>query len=136
MWLDNLKDLKKASGKTTKQIAEETGIPEGTVKRILEGRTDDPYVSTLHKIVIALGGSLDMVLSDTNAVLVPQKIAEIKETAQAVEAEKEIAAAENAILQDQVKALTAEVELLKLKLQHKDELLALHNFYNKMKVGE
>lgn len=136
MWLDNLKELKKASGKTTKQIADETTIPESTVKRIFEGRTDDPYVSTLHRIVIALGGSLDTVLADTNAVLIPQKIAEIKEEAEVVEAKNELANAENAILQDKVKTLTAEVELLKIQLKHKEELLALHNFYNKMKVGE
>lgn len=136
MWLDNLKELKKVSGKTTKQIVEETSIPESTVKRIFEGRTDDPYVSTIHKIVIALGGSLDTVLSDTNAVLAPQKLAAIKETAEVVEAEKDVVTAENAILKDKVAALTAELDLLKMQLKHKEELLALHNFYNKMKVGE
>lgn len=136
MWLDNLRELKNKSGKTLEQLADETKIPESTVKRIFAGKTDDPYVSTIHRLVIALDGSLDTVLSDTNAVLVPQKIAEIKETAEVVGAEKELTSAENAILKDKVKALTAEVDLLKLQLKHKEELLALHNFYNKMKVGE
>jgi hypothetical protein len=30
-------------------------------------------------------------------------------------------------------ALTTEIELLKKELLHKEELLALHNFYNKLK---
>lgn len=133
MWLDNLKELKKKSGKTSKQIADETKIPESTVKRIFGGDTDDPYVSTIHRIVICLGGSLDHVLADTNAVLAPESLAEAKETARVAEAESDLIAAENKILRNKVAALTAEVELLNLKLAHKEELLALHNYYNKLK---
>lgn len=133
MWLDNLKELKKKSGKTSKQIADETKIPESTIKRIFGGDTDDPYVSTIHRIVICLGGSLDHVLADTNAVLAPESLAEAKETARLAEAESDLIAAENKILRDKVAALTAEVELLNLKLAHKEELLALHNYYNKLK---
>lgn len=133
MWLDNLKELKKKSGKTSKQIADETKIPESTIKRIFGGDTDDPYVSTIHRIVICLGGSLDHVLADTNAVLAPESLAEAKETARVAEAESDLIAAENKILRDKVAALTAEVDLLNLKLSHKEELLALHNYYNKLK---
>lgn len=133
MWLDNLKELKKKSGKTAKQIADETKIPESTVKRIFGGDTDDPYVSTIHRIVICLGGSLDHVLADTNAVLATESLAEAKETAGVAEAERDLIAAENKILKDKVAALTAEVDLLNLKLSHKEELLALHNYYNKLK---
>lgn len=133
MWLDNLKELKKKSGKTAKQIADETKIPESTVKRIFSGDTDDPYVSTIHRIVICLGGSLDHVLADTNAVLATESLAEAKETAGVAEAERDLIAAENKILKDKVAALTAEVDLLNLKLSHKEELLALHNYYNKLK---
>lgn len=32
MWIEALSDLKKASGKTTKQIAELSGVPIGTLK--------------------------------------------------------------------------------------------------------
>ena len=133
MWLDNLKELKKKSGKTSKQIADETKIPESTVKRIFSGDTDDPYVSTIHRIVICLGGSLDHVLADTNAVLATESLAAAKETAGVAEAERDLIAAENKILKDKVAALTAEVDLLNLKLSHKEELLALHNYYNKLK---
>lgn len=129
MWIDNLKELKKKSGKTTAQIADETKIPESTIKRIFGGSTDDPRVSTIRQIVICLGGSMDQVLADTNAVLTTESFAEVKETARAVEAESDLIAAENKVLRDKVAALTAEVDLLKLKLNHKDELLAVHNYY-------
>ena len=133
MWLDNLKELKKKSGMTSKQIADVTKIPESTIKRIFSGETADPYVTTIHRIVVVLGGSLDHILADTNAVLATESLVEAKETAGVAEAERDLLAAENKILKDKVAALTAEVDLLKLKLSHKEELLALHNYYNKLK---
>lgn len=48
MWLDNLKELKKRTGMSTKQIADKTNLPERTVTRIFGGDTDNPYVDTLH----------------------------------------------------------------------------------------
>ena len=129
MWIDNLKELKKKSGKTSAQIAEETKIPESTIKRIFGGSTDDPRISTIRQIVICLGGSLDQVLADTNAVLATESLAEVKETARAVEAESDLIAAENKVLRDKVAALSAEVELLNQKLSHKEELIAVHNYY-------
>lgn len=129
MWLDNLKELKKKSGKTSKQIADETKIPESTVKRIFGGDTDDPYVSTIHRIVICLGGSLDHVLADTNAVLATESLAEAKETAGVAEAERDLMATQNAILEAKVTALAQEVELLKMQIKYKDEIIAIHNYY-------
>ena len=136
MWLDNLKELKKSKGMTLTQIADATKIPESTIKRIFAGDTTDPYVTTIHRIVIALGGSLDHILAETNAVLAPESIVEVKENAGAVEAERNFVAAENAILKDKVAALTAENDMLKMQLKHREEIIALHNYYNKLKSGD
>jgi transcriptional regulator with XRE-family HTH domain len=133
MWLDNLKELKKAKGMTTKQIADATKIPESTIKRIFSGDTTDPYVTTIHRIVITLGGSLDHILADTNAVLATESLVEVKENANFVEAERDLILVENEMLKTKNAALTTEIELLKKELQHKEELLALHNYYNKLK---
>lgn len=132
MWLDKLKELKTAKGLTSKQIADATKLPERTIVRLFSGDTDNPYVDTLHRIVTALGGSLDDILADTKVVVATETLAEVKETADVAEAERDLVAAENAILKDKVAALTAEVDLLKMQLAHKDELLALHNFYGKL----
>ncbi len=129
MWLENLKELKKDKGMTFKQIADATKIPESTVKRIFAGDTDDPYVSTIHRIVMVLGGSLDHILADTNVVLASESLVEVKETADAVEAERDLIAVENDMLKSKNAALSTEIELLKKELQHKEELLALHNYY-------
>jgi transcriptional regulator with XRE-family HTH domain len=131
MWLDNLKELKKKTGMSVKQIADKTNLPERTVNRIFSGDTDNPYVDTLHRIVSVLGGSLDDILADTKVVVATESLVEVKEIAGAVEAERDLVLVENEMLQSKVAALTTEVELLKRELQHKDELLALHNYYIK-----
>ena len=132
MWLDNLKELKKSKGMTSKQIADATKIPESTIKRIFSGDTTDPYVTTIHRIAIALGGSLDHLLADTNAVLSTDNIVAVKENADVVEAERDLILAENAILKDKVAALTAEVEMLKRDIKHQEEIIAIHNYYKKL----
>ena len=136
MWLENLKELKKAKGMTTKQIADATKIPESTIKRIFAGETDDPYVSTIHRIVTVLGGSLDHILADTNAVLSTETLAEVKENATVVEAERDLVLAELEMLRAKTAAQETEILLLKEQLKHKEEILALINYFAKIKPIE
>lgn len=129
MWLDNLKELKKKANKTSKAISEETKLPERTVVRIFSGETENPTIDTLHRIVVCLGGSLDDILADTKAVVATESLVEVKETAGVMEAERDLVAAENEMLKTKVTALTAQIDLLTKEIQHKDELLALHKYY-------
>lgn len=133
MWLDNLKELKKAKGLSSKQIADQANLPERTVVRLFSGDTDNPYVDTLYRIVVVLGGSLDDVLSDTKTVVGNQDMVTLQEDVNRLTAELELAQTELTVLKEKNTALTAENDLLRLKLQHKEELLALHNYYNKLK---
>ena len=132
MWLDNIKELKKAKGMSTKQIAEATKLPERTVTRIFSGDTDNPYVDTLHRIVTVLGGSLDDILADTKVVVGDANLVTLQENVDVVTAERDLITAENAILKDKVATLTAENDMLKMQLKHKEEIIALHNYYNKL----
>jgi transcriptional regulator with XRE-family HTH domain len=129
MWLDNLKELKKTKGMTAKQIADKTNLPERTVNRIFSGDTDNPYVDTLHRIVTVLGGSLDDILADTKVVVSNESIVELKENVDVTTAQRDLIAVENEMLKTKNAALTTEIELLKKELAHKEELLALHNYY-------
>ena len=133
MWLDNLKELKKKTGMSSKQIAEMTHLPERTVSRIFAGESDHPYADTLDRIVKALGYDLGYIFADTEVIVASPKLVEIKDTVDVVEAERDLITAENAILKSKVDALTAEVELLKREIQHKDEIIAIHNYYIKQK---
>lgn len=143
MWLDNLKELRKAKGMSVKQIAEQTNLPERTVTRIFSGDTDNPYVDTLHRIVTVLGGSLDGILADTKVVVGGADLITLQADVDRLNGEVErlngelaLANAEIAVQKSKADALTAENEILRLKLEHKEELLALHNYYIKMKGNE
>ena len=136
MWLENLKELKKMKGMSVKQIAEKTRLPERTVNRIFSGDTDNPYVDTLHRIVTVLGGSLDDILADTKVVVATESLVEIKENAIVVEAERDLILVENEMLKTKVTAQTTEIELLKKELQHKEELLAVYNYFIKTRPAE
>lgn len=136
MWLDNIKELKKKTGMSTKQIVEKTNLPERTVIRIFSGETSSPLITTLIPIVNVLGGSLDDIFADTKVIVGDQNLATLKENVDTVTAELDLVTAENAILKDKVNTLNLEIEMLKLQLMHKDEIIALHNYYNKIKNNE
>lgn len=143
MWLENLKELKKERGVTNKYIAEATNLPERTVTRIFSGDTDNPYVDTLHRIVTVLGGSLDSILADTKVVVGGADLITLQEETNTLTAEVErlnaelaLVTAENTIQMDKVATLTAENDILRLKLEHKEEIIALHNYYIKMKTND
>lgn len=132
MWLDNLKELKKNTNLSVKQIADKTKLPERTVNRILAGETDHPRVDTLRLIVTALGGSLNDIFADTNVVVATETLVEVKEAVEVVEAERDLVLAELEMLRAKTAAQEAEIMLLKERLQHKEEIIALHNYYNKL----
>ena len=133
MWLENLKELKKRKGMTTKQIADATKIPESTIKRIFSGDTDNPYVDTVRRIAIALDSTLDEIFAETKVVVATETLAEVKETTEVVEAERDLILAELEMLRAKTIAQEAEIKLLHERLQHKDEILSLINYFAKIK---
>ena len=132
MWLNNLQEMKRRANKSTKQIASETNLPERTVSRIFSGETEHPQIDTLHPIVVCLGGSLNELFADTNVVVATESLLEVKEAAEVIEAERDLVLAELEMLRAKTTAQEAEITLLKERLQHKDEIIALHNYYNKL----
>jgi transcriptional regulator with XRE-family HTH domain len=131
MWLDNLKELKKSKGMSVKQIADATNLPERTVSRIFSGDTDNPYVDTLHRIVSVLGGSLDNILADTKTVVGDANLITLQNEVDRLNNEVILLQAKLSIAEDKVVTLTTENDILRMKLEHKEELLALHNYYIK-----
>lgn len=64
MWLEKLKEMKKQSGKTSKQISDETGVPKSTIDKLFSGQTKEPYISSTKLIVNCLGYTLDDLFSE------------------------------------------------------------------------
>lgn len=132
MLLDNLRKLKEVSDMTYEEIAEESKTPLSTVKHIFSGKCE-PLASTLYRIVKAMNGSLDDVLADTNIVLSPKTLAEVQETAEVIDAERKLVLAELEMLRAKTSAQETEILLLKEQLKHKEEILALINYFAKIK---
>ena len=105
MWLDNIKELKRVSGLSTKQIADKTNLPERTVSRVFSGDTPNPYADTLYRIVSVLGGSLDDILADSKAVVGSKTLATVQNELDQAMAELMLIKAENTVLNDKAKAL-------------------------------
>lgn len=136
MWLENLKELKKSKGMTVKQIADATKIPESTIKRIFAGDTDDPYVSTIHRIVTVLGGSLDQILADTNAVLSTESLVEVKESAEIAEAERDLVLTELEMLRTKTTEQEKEILVLRERVLQQDRILSLIDYFAKTRHAE
>ena len=120
---------------TYEQIAKESKTPLSTVKHIFSGKCE-PLASTLYRIVTVMNGSLDEVLADTNVIISPKTLAEVAENAAEVEAERDLIRAEVEMLRAKTAAQETEILLLKEKIRHQDELLAVYNYFTKIRPIE
>ena len=60
-WLTRIKEKKRASGMTNEELALASGIPQGTLNKILSGVSDDPKLSTLVTFSRVFNVSLDYI---------------------------------------------------------------------------
>ena len=56
---NQLKLLKERRKLTNQQLSDLSGVPIGTINRIMAGQTDNPSFQTVCDIVMAMDGSLD-----------------------------------------------------------------------------
>ena len=64
-YLDRIKNLKSQQKLTNDQLAERSGIPLGTLSKILAGMSDSPKLSTMISLCGALGCSVEYIVSGT-----------------------------------------------------------------------
>lgn len=143
MWLDNLKDARKRTGMSNKQIADKTFLTEKTISRIFSGDTSSPRVESIRLIASALDTSLDEIFAESHAVVGGEDLKTLQEQVDQLTAEldmliatRDILTTENAVLRDKIAVLTAEGDLLRLKLEHKEEIIAIHSYYMAKKPTE
>ena len=137
MWRERIIEAKKAKGITTKMMAERTPshITAETITRILNEKTDDPRIST----VLALGESVGLspweLFAESNALIAFQGFLTLQAEVEALKAQRDALAASVDGLNDKIVTLEVENNRLSLTLEHKEEIIALHNYYNKIKSG-
>lgn len=137
MWREQIIEAKKAKNITTKMMAEKVRLPEQTITRILSGKTETPRIDTVLDLGAAVGltprelfSETTSVLGDENFVVLQGKLDEATVALSALQIEFASLSAENTDLKVKNVSLQAENDLLRIKLEHKEEIIALHNFYN------
>lgn len=141
MWLDKLKELRKKSGVTNKYLAENMHRSERTIGRFFSGEAD-LGIDELQKMVALMGGSLDDVLDESDFKLptpeveaLKKEIASLSTTIEEMKANEMLLQAEIAVLKDKIVSLTAENDILRIKLEYEQKITSLHNYYNKFGSG-
>lgn len=135
MWLENLREARTKTNKSVKQIAEETGVTEKTLTRIFSGNAKMPRFETLALIASACDTSLEEIFAESCARLASGDLIALQEKVDQLTSELSIITAELSVSNGKVASLTAENDMLRLKLEHKDEIISLHNYYNSVRSG-
>lgn len=146
LWRNSLREMREKKGMSFKAIAEKENLSEKSVIRVFSGEAKSPGVDLIRRIIHAMDGSFSEVFSESSAVIVCENVAalqadydrlanELAQTKALVElreAERDLGLAEIAQLKNELATEKQKNDLLTLKLQHKEEIIALHNYYNKL----
>ena len=113
MWLEKIIEAKKAQGLTTKTMSERSRahLTERTIARILNRETKAPKIDVILDLGATVGLSAHQLFAETD--LVPLDRDELDR------------------LKCLIKELTAEIELLRLKVKYQEDIIELHNRYSK-----
>lgn len=130
MWLDNVKELKKRTGMKNKEIAAKANLSEKTVENFFAGVSKSPSMDTAIKIIRALGGSLDEIFAETGAVIGNKKLEALQEERDNLVIDLAGERAENAKLRTEIQILTLKLEHKDEILLHKDKIIAMHERNN------
>jgi transcriptional regulator with XRE-family HTH domain len=158
-WLINLIELKNRTDISLKQMAEMENLSEKSVSNVFLGKSKNPGVDLIRRIIHALGGSWREIFGESDAVIGSQDLVTLQAEVDRLTKENRILISlqtevdrlktENAMLtsnlnmanldlsvqKDKVMTLESEIKILRLKLEYEEKLVAVHNFYNKLNTN-
>lgn len=125
MYRCRLEELRKEKGLSYKKWSEESEVSVDTIDRVIHPenpKKDSPRVNTLEDLCKVLGVELWEIfyLGDRSFVALQAEIVTLK-------SERDALVAENAVLKEKIDTLKDKVDSLK------DDIIATHNYYNKLK---
>lgn len=140
-WLINVIELKnRRIDLSINQIAEKENLSEKSISNVFSGKSKNPGVDLVRRIIHALGGTWSEIFGESGAVIGGQDLAALQKEVDRLTEEVtllsnklDISNLENTVLKDKVTALENENKLLCVKLEYEEKLVAVHNFYNKLK---
>lgn len=142
-WLVNLIELKNRTDISLKQIAEKENLSEKSVSNVFFGKSKNPGVDLVRRIIHALGGTWREIFGESGAVIGGQdliamqaEVDRLTEEVAVLESKLDIASLELAVQKDKVVALENENKILCLKLEYEEKISSLHNYYMKLKSND
>jgi transcriptional regulator with XRE-family HTH domain len=139
-WLINLIELKNRTDISLKQIAEKINVAEKSVSNVFLGKSKNPGIDLVRRIIGALGGSVSEIFGESGAVIGGQDLVTLQtevdrltEEVARLTSSLNIANIDLAVQKDKVVALENENKLLCLKLEYEEKINAVHDYYNKLK---
>ena len=134
-WLINLNNYRVQIDMPLREVAEKSTVSEKQVHRIFSGESKNPGVEPVRKIIRAMGTTINEIFEESGAVIGGQDLVTLQAKVDELTATISLLEAENTVLKGKADALSAENDLLRLKLEHKEEIISLHNYYIKAKSG-
>ena len=133
MFRERLNEEKKRLGITAKSVSAMAKLhtPEETISRVLSGKTSDPGVCTVLDIGEAMGLAPYEIFMDATLAAEFRAFLDLKSRSDETEAERIRLSAENDNLKITNVSLSQKIEKLEAELEHKKEIIALHEYYNK-----
>jgi transcriptional regulator with XRE-family HTH domain len=139
-WLINLIELKNRTDMSFKQIAEKINTAEKSVSNVFLGKSKNPGIDLVRRIIGALGGSVSEIFGESGAVIGGQDLVALQaevdrltEEVALLTSSLNIANLDLTVQKDKVIALENENKLLCLKLEYEEKINAVHDYYNKIK---
>ena len=134
MFRERILEEKKRLNLSAKTMADTSRLhlPEETISRVLSGKTADPGISTVLDLAETVGLKPYETFMDATLAAEFKAFLELKSRSEETEAERIRIVAENENLKATNAGLVDRIRVLEMKLEHKEELLALHNHYNKI----
>ena len=130
-WLINLNEYRIKINMPLNEVAEKANVSEKSTRRIFSGESKNPGVEPVRRIIRAMGCTINEIFEESGAVIGGQDLVTLQAKFDKLNAEILLIRAENNVLKSKADALSAENDRLRLTLEHKEELLALHNYFLK-----
>lgn len=140
LWRINLKELRNKTKMSNKQIAEAGDLSEKSVARVFSGEAKNPGVDLVRRIITVMGGKFSEIFAESGAVIGSQDLATLQAEVTRLTEENailtsslNIANLDIAVQKDKLLALENENKILNLKLEYEEKIIAVHDYYNKIK---
>ena len=134
MFRERILEEKKRLNLSTRTMSDmsQLHLPEETIRRVLSGKTADPGINTVLDLAESVGLKPYEVFMDATLATEFQTYLELKSRSEETEAERIRIIAENEKLKATNAGLVDRIRVLEIQLSHKEEIIALHNHYNKL----